>query len=63
MTKITTYAEIEKISRTAKNLKGDWEVRCLGLPMTRRYTSRAAIAAAKQLQEQVEAEVTVHWVG
>ena len=57
---VATYQQLEEISRTAKNLKGEWEVRCLGLVITRRNSMSQAITAAKKFQEQTDATVTVH---
>lgn len=61
--KVTSYEQIEKIAKSARKLKGEWEVRCLSLPITRCYTMEQAIRHAKRFQGQVDAEVTVHWIG
>lgn len=58
--RIETYEALEAISRTAKNLKGRYEVRCLDLVVTRRNTLDQAIRAAKDFQRQIDARVTVN---
>jgi hypothetical protein len=57
--KIETYEELERISRTGKNQKGAFAVKCLGLTMGRYLTLNIAIGMAQKLERQVEAPVTI----